>query len=93
LLTTLGGFTGNDLSPTSDIRFLFQGTNGYELQAPPASEYPFEPRGGAASILLDNDTILLVGGINTTADLDQQAAGSFEVYTPSILYDPVGGIR
>ena len=93
-----------------------------------------QARGGAGSILLDNDTILMVGGLAKTTDFggckcdaakgicvpisgsaaaepkgcvsdadcnncedckscSPTGTGSFEVYTPSVLYDSEGGVQ
>jgi hypothetical protein len=93
LLTTLGGFTGNDLSPTPNVRFLSKVGDTYELHPPSIDEESMQARGGMGSILLDNDTILMVGGIGTPADLEEKTTGSFEVYTPSVLYDNAGGVQ
>jgi len=80
-LVVLGGFTGTDLTPTSDIRFLQAGV-GFVV----AEDEAFSGRGAFGSTLLDNDTILLVGGIAGADDLKEDAAGAIEIYTPSNLF-------
>ena len=100
LLTVVGGFTAsatNSLEPTGDVRFLYStGEDQYELRLPPETESVFAtPRGGMASLLLDNDTILMAGGIQGPGDLplDKDEAGALEIYTPSLLYNNEEGIR
>jgi hypothetical protein len=81
-LVVLGGFTSNELEPTSDIRH-FQSDAGWV--GAPEDEGAFNARGAMGYILLDNDAILLLGGINAKADLQADEAGALEVYTPSNL--------
>ena len=79
----VGGFENNKLSSTSDIRHWQPGVG---LVSPPA-EGAFSARGAMASVLLDDDTVLMVGGINNIEDLKKDEAGAIEVYTPSSLRD------
>ena len=93
-LVVVGGFTGNSLTPTSDVRFLetqpiAPDANVLDryvgLITPPETELPYSARGGMGQTLLDNDTVLLVGGISGVADLQTDQFGAIEVYTPSNL--------
>ncbi len=83
-LVVLGGFTSNDLEPTSDVSHLTE--NGWERA--PENETPFNARGGLGFALMDNDALLLVGGINAKEDLQTDELGAIEVYTPSTLLEP-----
>lgn len=80
-LVVVGGFVDNDFTATSDIRFL----DSAGLIIPPDSEGAFSGRGGMGSALLDNDTVLIVGGVNAAQDLSGAEFGALEVYTPSNL--------
>jgi hypothetical protein len=79
-LTVIGGFTGTSFEVTGDVRFYNPGVG---LVPPPDTESPFLARGGMASILLGNDTLLISGGISGVNDLTIDQAGVIEVYTPS----------
>ena len=79
-LTILGGFTGMNFSAVSEARYYDEEQGGlvkFADDEPPAA------RGGMASLLMDNDTMLLVGGINGENDLTIDEPGVIEVYTPS----------
>lgn len=75
-----GGFTSaTELAVTGSVRFLSD--SGFV--APPETEELFAPRGGFTSTLLTNDSLLLVGGIDSLTDLDGGNPGALEVYAPS----------
>ncbi len=80
-VVVLGGFTGTDLTATDDIRYYKAGTG----LIPPDSAGKLTARGGMGAVLLDNDTMLIAGGISAAADLATDQAGTLEVYTPSNL--------
>ncbi len=90
-LVVLGGFTGTgDLAPTDNIRFLDGSGTGADatytgFKDPPSTEEAFLARGGMGSILLDNDTVLIAGGVASADDMRSDAPGALEVYTPSNL--------
>ena len=75
-----GGFSSaTQLTATGSVRFL--SPTGFV--SPPDTEEAFAPRGGFRTTLLDNDSLLLVGGIGSAADLGDGQAGNIEVYAPS----------
>ena len=83
-LTVVGGFTGNDLATTADVRHFNAEKRQFEV--PTGGEEAFVPRGGMGFVLMDNDTILVAGGIGAATDLGAPETGSLEVYTPSNLF-------
>jgi hypothetical protein len=79
-LMVSGGFSSaTKLEATGSVRFL--SPSGFV--APPETEEAFAPRGGFSTTLLDNDSLLLVGGMNSDAVLGDGQAGNLEVYAPS----------
>ena len=94
-LVIAGGFSnGSALEPTASVRLIEivkarskddpTVKTSYTGLVGPVSEADFVARGGVGAVLLDNDTLLLAGGISAAADLDG-GAGTLEVYTPSNL--------
>ncbi len=79
-LTILGGFTGMNFTAVSEARYYDEGQGG--LVALAQDELPVA-RGGMTSLLMENDTLLLVGGIGDENDLTIDEPGVIEVYTPS----------
>ena len=78
--TVVGGFSSaTSLDVTGSVPFLTDAG----FVAPPDTEEAFAPRGGFVSTLLANDSLLLVGGIDSLEDLDGGGAGNLEVYAPS----------
>ncbi len=90
-LAVVGGFTsGTSLEPTDSVRLIdivrSGGSNSYTgFTEPKPGELFGVARGGMAATLLDNDTILIAGGIGAVDDLSAEAPGALEVYTPSHL--------
>lgn len=78
----MGGFTDNALGLASDVRFLEPAG-----LVPPDAEHGFDARGGMAHIVLENDSLLLVGGVAKLTDLDSAGLGAFEIYSPDSLGD------
>lgn len=75
-----GGYSGFDGATLSEPRAfdLFAGAFVSLSGTPPL------PRAGHRAVVLTDDTVLLVGGMQTSGDLDG-GAGLVEVYTPSFL--------
>lgn len=85
-LAIVGGFTGTDLTATaSAVHLAYNADGGIAALVDAATEETFLARGGMTTVLLDNDTALLVGGIEKQDDLTTPQAGAIQVYTPSNL--------
>jgi len=80
-----GGFGGLAGPALSDPRAFDALTGGFTTLAgaPPVA------RGGHEAVVLGDDTVLLVGGLQQSGDLDG-GQGLFEVYAPSLL-NPTAG--
>lgn len=79
-LTILGGFTGVGFNAVAEPRYYDAKQGGLVSLAQDEAAIA---RGGMGSILMDNDTILMAGGISVESDLSVDQNGVIEVYTPS----------
>jgi len=79
-LTILGGFSGTSLNAVSEARYYDEEQGGLVALS---QDEQAAARGGMNSILMANDTLLIVGGINGENDLTIGESGVIEVYTPS----------